>query len=88
GNISYRLGKQVPFGEKPGYMGDDARVAASFEKLLENLEVAGVELDDSTYQVGPLLEFDAQRERFVDNDAANAMLTRAYREPFIVPEQV
>ncbi|NLE38346.1 MAG: Gfo/Idh/MocA family oxidoreductase, partial [Pirellulaceae bacterium] len=88
GNISYRLGKQVPFGEKPGYMGDDAQVAASFEKLLENLEVAGFKLDDSTYQVGPLLEFDAAREKFVDNDAANALLTRAYREPFVVPEQV
>jgi len=28
---------------------------------------------------------DPQTERFVDNDAANALLTRNYREPFVVP---
>jgi len=27
-------------------------------------------------------------ERFVDNDKANQMLTREYRAPFVVPEEV
>jgi len=33
-----------------------------------------------------LLKMAAKTERFVDNDAANALLTRNYREPFVVPE--
>ena len=36
-------------------------------------------------QVGPVLTFDPQSETFPGNDAANAMLTREYRTPFVVP---
>lgn len=34
------------------------------------------------------LEFDPDRERFIDDEDANAMLTRNYREPFVVPDKV
>jgi hypothetical protein len=36
--------------------------------------------------VGPLLTFDPELKRFVSNDDANAMLTREYRAPYIVPK--
>jgi len=35
-----------------------------------------------------MLEFDAATETFTDNHKANQMLTRNYREPFVVPEHV
>ena len=37
---------------------------------------------------GKLLEFDPEKEQFVGNEAANKLLTRAYREPFVVPATV
>jgi len=40
------------------------------------------------YRLGRDLIFDGKKERFVDDDAANALLTRHYREPYVVPEKV
>ena len=40
------------------------------------------------YRVGRRLTVDARTERFEGNDAANRLLTRTYREPFVVPERV
>ena len=31
---------------------------------------------------------DPKSERFLGNDAANEMLTRPYRKPYVVPEKV
>jgi hypothetical protein len=36
-------------------------------------------------QVGPVLPFDPKSETFPNNDKANAMLTREYRKPYVVP---
>jgi hypothetical protein len=32
------------------------------------------------------LRFDPQHEQFMGDDQANALLTRPYRDPFIVPQ--
>jgi len=42
----------------------------------------------TTYQLGKLLEFDPEKERFVGNEVANELLSREYREPFVVPANV
>jgi len=34
------------------------------------------------------LDWDPQTERVIDDDEANTMLKRSYREPFMVPERV
>ena len=34
-----------------------------------------------------LAKADGARERFVDNPAADALLTREYRKPFVVPSE-
>ncbi len=89
GNISYRLGQQVPFSQKPNAYFDNAQVQASWNAVCENLTGAlGANLEQMTYQLGPRLEFDPATEKFIGNDAANKLLTRAYREPFVVPEKV
>jgi hypothetical protein len=31
---------------------------------------------------------DPKTERFIDNDKANALLSRDYRKPFVVPAKV
>jgi len=45
-------------------------------------------LGNISYRLGRQLKFDPAAEKFVGDDEADAMLTRKYREPFIVPDQV
>jgi hypothetical protein len=54
----------------------------------EHLRTNGIQLDTARLRVGQFLEFDAQTERFTRSEEANRMLTRVYREPFVVPDAV
>lgn len=85
GNISYRLGSQQPFGADPKQFDKDA--ADSFTRFQSHLADNGVDLKTTQYALGPHLKFDARKERFHDNAAANALITREYRAPFIVPDK-
>jgi predicted dehydrogenase len=89
-NISYRLGEKVPFDKKTGRLGDNREVVQSFENLRQNLKAVGVKLDETEYVLGKVLTLDAKEERFTGEGAAeaNALLTRAYRKPFAMPERV
>jgi predicted dehydrogenase len=97
GNISYRLGEPVPLGVRGKAITDDLDLAEAFGRFSEHLANQLDELKKATkqmktlgitYQMGPMLEFDAASETFTDNHKANQMLTRNYREPFVVPEHV
>jgi predicted dehydrogenase len=44
-------------------------------------------LADISYRLGREVKFDPKTERFADSDA-NAMLTREYRKPYVLPEKV
>ena len=50
----------------------------------------GVALERAEFEFGPQLTFDPKAERFTGDRAeqANALLTRKYRAPFVVPERV
>jgi hypothetical protein len=89
GNISYRLGQQVAGTTKPDVLGRHEEIARSWDKVLETVKGSiGLDVSKGTYQLGPMLTFNPERERFVKNKEANALLTRPYRAPFVVPEQV
>jgi hypothetical protein len=89
GNISYRLGEQVPGDTPIPIFGDNQEVQKSWQRIKQGLKDAlGIDLASTTYQLGKLLEFDPQKEQFVGNQAANRLLTREYREPFVVPATV
>jgi predicted dehydrogenase len=45
-------------------------------------------LANIAYRVGRSLTFDGARERFVNDREADALLTRSYRAPFVVPEKI
>jgi predicted dehydrogenase len=87
GNISYRMGGPAPF-TRPKDFGDNQVVGDSIMTLLENTKAIGVEPEKTTLWIGPKLQFDAQAERFANNPAADGLLTRPYRAPFIVPTAV
>ncbi len=89
GNISYRLGEQVPGDTPIPVFGDNEEVQKSWQRIKQGLKDAlGLDLASTKYQLGKLLEFDPEKEQFVGNEAANKLLTREYREPFAVPEKV
>jgi predicted dehydrogenase len=86
GNISYRLGKEVAGTTAPVGLPDNPQVAESLQALKTQLKDA-LDLDwaKTTYQMGVKLNFDPEKEEFIGNDQANQLLTRDYREPFVVP---
>jgi hypothetical protein len=45
-------------------------------------------VDKLPLRIGPTLKFDPKTEKFVDHPAANKLLTRPYRKPFVVPDTV
>ncbi len=45
-------------------------------------------LGNISYRLGRVLEFDAEREKFNGDTEADAMLTREYRHPYVVPQSV
>jgi predicted dehydrogenase len=89
-NISYRLGEKVAFDHKFRPLSDTREVAQTFENMRANLEGVGVNLNQTRYQLGRVLEFDPKREQFAGpgSERANPLLTRDYRRPYVVPKQV
>ena len=85
---SYRLGEQVPIGRVKKaieeFGGADDNVE-TLERTMAHLKDNGVDLDETPMTLGPVLEMDAKTETFTNNETANAMLTREYREGFEVP---
>jgi hypothetical protein len=86
GMISHRLGRASRPNEILERVRADRLALEHFESMKEHLERNGVELSKPSLVLGPSLAFDPARERFTDNDAANKLLRRADRKPFIVPE--
>ena len=87
-NISYRLGHETSFAKAPTELGNEEEVHKTFDWFKGMLVGLNVKLESTTYQLGRLLKFDPQKERFIDNAQANRLLTRQYRDRFIVPKEV
>jgi len=87
-NISYRLGTKAQPGQIREALKSDAGLADTFARMEEHLAANGVDLNTEQATLGVPLRMDPKTERFIGNDQANALLTRKYREPFIVPASV
>ena len=87
-NVSFRLGKQSSPDEIREQIKGNKEAVETFGRMQEHLAANGVNIDGAKAVLGPWLKMNPKTERFVGNDAANALLTRNYRAPFVVPEQV
>jgi hypothetical protein len=87
-NISYRLGREVPFSQQSKAFGDDKLAYEYFAAMQEHLKQNEVPLDGATYRLGRRLLIDAEKEQIIGDAEANRMLRREYRPPFVVPDVV
>ena len=90
GNISYYMGEEhrLPVSEISSYLKDIKSLddnQATLDRTTKHLVKNGVDLDKYPVSLGAFLEFDTEKELFTNNDAANALLTREYRAPYICP---
>ena len=88
GNISYRLGWDYPFNYQTTTLGESEVITDSLRTVLDNSRALGLNPMKSTFQLGPKLPLDPQTEKFIGNTPANLLLSRFYREPFVVPANV
>lgn len=89
-NISYRLGAPTSVNDIAKHLGelkvhDD--VQETLERTRHYLADAGVDLDKTKLTLGQHLRIDGDSEAFASNDAANALLAREYRAPFVLPKE-
>jgi predicted dehydrogenase len=88
GNVSYRLGKQA----KPDVIRDklksEKEAVETFGRMVDHLGANGVDLTKTQATLGVFLKMNPAKEQFTNNKAASALLTRPYRKPFVVPENV
>jgi len=88
GNISYRLGKAARPEEIRDRIKTDRDAVNTFNRMAEHLGKNNVDLNKTKATLGRFLKMDVAQEKFIDSSDADAMLTREYRKPFVVPTQV
>jgi predicted dehydrogenase len=88
GNISYRLGTKHPAEEIKDEIKRHDVAMEALDRMLEHLAANDVNLKETPLYLGQFLRMDPDKETFIRNKAANEMLTRNYREPYVVPEKV
>lgn len=91
GNISYYL------GEKNRITPDELKTVlasvsslddyqATIDRTVAHVKQNGVDLDKTPLSLGPQLRFDPDKELFTNNEQANQLLTREYRDGFVCPK--
>jgi hypothetical protein len=89
GNVSYLMGKRSESAAIREAIRGDKEALATFDRMADHLAANGVDIAaQSRITLGPVLNMNPGKEMFRKNDAANALLKRDYRKPFIVPERV
>ncbi len=89
-NISYYLGEnnKVSVAEAKAVLEKVKSRDDNIETLnrtVQHLKDNDVDLDKYPMSMGPLLQFDPVREVFTNSSAANKILHREYRNPFVCP---
>src|SRR5438477_5038475 len=88
GNISYRLGHTDRPEKIREAIKADRGATDTFDRMAAHLEANGVDITKDKLALGVVLKMDPKTEKFRGNGKANALLTRNYRKPYVVPEKV
>ena len=94
GNISHRIGQLSSPDEIKEAIKAEPQAAETFERFREHLFANWVDVSKTRATLGSWLQMNPRKEKFVGDGRfgitqwANQLLTRRYREPFVVPEKV
>jgi predicted dehydrogenase len=94
GNISYRLGQLSEPEALEEASNKYPQSLESLNRFKDNLFSNWIDLKKDMAALGPALEFDTKKNRFVEHGEyslsrwANDMISQRYRKPFVVPEKV
>lgn len=86
GAISHLLGQKKTATEAAVGTEANPQWADSYDRMIKHLEANNVDVSQAVLTLGPWIEMDPKTETFKDNAAANELLTRKYRHPYVVPE--
>jgi predicted dehydrogenase len=86
GGISHRMGEPRTAKEVMDSVGNNEYVRDAVDRMLQHLRANEVDVDHPVVTVGADLTMDPATERFTNNQAADEMLRRHDRAPFLVPE--
>ena len=84
-NISHRLGRATPFDRRNGVLGENRDANEALTRMVDHLRGNNVALDKAMLTIGRRLNLDVRAETFMNDPAANRLLTREYRKGFEVP---
>jgi hypothetical protein len=89
-NISWRLGQPATPRDIEQQLArlrvhDD--VLDTFARTRRHLAENDVDVEKSRLTLGPLLQIEPGQEKFAGDARANALLTRDYRKPFVLPTE-
>ncbi|MBN2325625.1 MAG: Gfo/Idh/MocA family oxidoreductase [Candidatus Omnitrophica bacterium] len=89
-NIAYRVGRGRPPEEIKDRISGEKELSDSFDRLMQHLAKNKIDLAKEPLIAGPMLTMDQKTERFTGafSEEANRHVSREYREPFVVPENV
>lgn len=90
GNIAHAVGdscKAVQAGGEVARSVSCVSTRQACARMLVHLKQNQIDLEQTEMRISNMLRFDPTSERFIDHDAANALLNREYRKPFIVPDE-
>jgi predicted dehydrogenase len=86
GNISHLLGKKATPGEMREKIKGNKDAMDSLDRLTAHMGANDVKLDVDKLTLGEFLTMNPETEKFIGNAAADKLLTRDYRKPYVVPE--
>lgn len=83
-NVSYRMGTQQPFGEKPANLPAGKDAQESYSRFVEHLKENNVKVEGNSLRVGCDMTLNPATETSTSADC-NQLFTREYRKGFEVP---
>jgi predicted dehydrogenase len=86
-NISQRLGTSKPLTTTDPF-GKNEAANETYRRFCDHLKENGVALDKTNFVMGREIKVDSKAETVVDDAEASKLLTREYRKPYVVPENV
>jgi hypothetical protein len=90
GNISWRLGQPASPADLRAELGKlkvHENVLETLDRTLAHLRDNKLDPEQTRLTLGRYLQVDRDREAFANDSQANALLTREYRKPFVVPTE-